>query len=501
MATCPQCGRESTGRFCGGCGASLPAPGAQPAQPAAPGLQGQASQQGQVYGGGAAAPPWQQDGAPGAGGPPGGGFVPPPGNQPGAGNGPVPPGGQGGVPDMFSPGAERVGWAERLFRGRPYRYPSTVVWIGRSFARNPRGPLTALVVAWFNVIPALMLAAIGGLAGAIYGYLRGFSGGASFVQEVPIVGPYISNAGVNIGGAGGAAAGLLIGVVAGFLLVVVGPILYQYEQDPLRAIGWVAGQIVSGFVIGLGYTVLHNMFEGTIMRWKGARQPSRREDEFLMPIVREMAARLHMRGIPRVLINDSRDVNAYAGARHIVINQGLLDEFEYDREVVAGVVAHELTHWHNADAVSNAFVRGVALPVYLPYVFLQWFRKLLGPILGPIFLLVFGWLIWPYYFAMRVMIAPAHASDTRPAEIVADRGAVEAGQRTGMRRALVRIRRAIDGGLNGWDEAICRTHPPTEHRLERLEEPGVAYPLPDPDGPAAPGAQAVAAGLSTLLRD
>ncbi|MGH3381319.1 MAG: M48 family metalloprotease [Actinoallomurus sp.] len=493
MATCPQCGRESTGRFCGGCGAPLPAPGAQPA------LSGQ---QGQAYGG-AAAPPWQQGAFHGSGGPPGAGFVPPPGDQQGAaGNGPVPPGRQAGPPDMFSPASERVSWIERVFRGRPYRYPSAFVWIGRSFARNPRGPLMAFFVAWFNVIPALMLAGVGGVVGAIYGYLRGFTGGSSFVREVPIVGPYITNAGLNIGGAGGAAVGLLIGVVAGFLLVVVGPILYQYEQDPLRAIGWVAGQIISGFVIGLGYTVLHNMFEGTIMRWKGARQPSRREDEFLMPIVREMAARLRMRGIPRVLVNDTRDVNAYAGARHIVINQGLLDEFEYDREVVAGVVAHELTHWHNADAVSNAFVRGVALPVYLPYVFLQWFRKLLGPILGPIFLLVFGWLIWPYYFAMRVMIAPAHASDTRPAEIVADRGAVDAGQRIGMRRALVRIRRAIDGGLNGWDEAICRTHPPTEHRLERLEEPGVAYPLPDPDGPAAPGAQAVAAaGLSSLLRD
>lgn len=491
MASCPQCGRESTGRFCGGCGAPLPAAGG-PAQ------QGQ---QGQVYGGGAA-PPWQQGAFHGSGGAPGAGFVPPRGDQQDAtGNGPVPSGAQPGRPDMFSPGSEQVGWKERVFRGRPYRYPSVFAWIGRSFARNPRGPLMAFFVAWFNVIPGLMLAAVGGVVGAIYGYLRGFAGGASFIRDVPVVGPYIANAGLNIGGAGGAAAGLLIGVVAGFLLVVVGPILYQYEQDPLRAIGWVAGQIISGFVIGLAYTVLHNVFEGTIMRWKGARQPSRRENEYLMPIVREMAARLRMRGVPRVLVNDSRDVNAYAGARHIVVNQGLLDEFEYDREVVAGVVAHELTHWHNADAVSNAFVRGVALPVYLPYVFLQWFRRLLGPLLGPIFLLLFGWLIWPYYFAMRVMIAPAHASDTRPAEIMADRGAVDAGQRVGMRRALVRIRRAIDGGLNGWDEAICRTHPPTEHRLEMLEEPGVAYPLPDPDGPAAPGAQAVVAGLGSLLRD
>jgi hypothetical protein len=34
--------------------------------------------------------------------------------------------------------------------------------------------------------------------------------------------------------------------------------------------------------------------------------------------------------------------------------------------------------------------------------------------------------------------------------------------------------------------AICASHPPYELRLERLEEQGREYPLPDPDAPPMP---------------
>lgn len=354
-------------------------------------------------------------------------------------------------------------------------------------------------MAWFNVVPALMMALFGAVLGAAFGGFRGLAGGIGLANEVPYVGEYIPNFATNIGGIGGFVIGLVVGAVAGFLLVFAGPYLLVFEQDPLRAIGFAVGQVLSGIVIGVAYAILHNAFEGMILRVKGARAPSRRENEFLIPIVREIAHRLGMRGIPRVLMDDSRDINAYAGARHIVIFQGLLDEFEYDREAVAGVIAHELTHWNNADAMSSIFVRGVALPIYIPYTFFKWLQKFLGPIVGKIFVLLFWWLIWPYEFVMRFMIRPAVSSDTRPAEIRADWGAVEAGHREGMRKVLVRLRRTVDTGLSGWDQAICRSHPPNELRLERIEEPGKAYPLPDPDGPVL--ASAGEGRSSSLLRD
>lgn len=502
MATCARCGQESAGQFCGNCGAPL---GGAPGGP-----QGGGGQAGNGGPGGAPpwassglVPPWQQHQAqttttlppPGGGAPPGGPSAP--------GGGPSGSGSQPYVPPNAASGGPggQVSWAERVFRGRPLHYPTTLYWITRACMRNPRGPMMAFFTTWFNVYLGLVLAAVGGVTGVIAGWLGGLMNAAQFIGDTG-VGQFMPNAALNVSGALGAALGLLVGVIAGFLAGILwSPLLiYGVTEDIVPVIGWVIGQIVSGIVIGWLYTLIHNMFEGTIMRWKGARQLSRRENELIMPIVREMAHRLGMHGVPRVLMNESRDVNAYAGARHIVLNQGLLDEFEYDPEVLSGVIAHELTHWHNADPVSNAFVRGVAFPIYVMYTFCEWVRKALGPVLGPLFMLLFIWLIWPLYFIMRAMIAPAHATDTRPAEIIADQGAVKAGQRVGMRRALVRIKHAIDGGLSGWDEAMCRTHPPTELRLERMEEPGKSYPLPDPDGPTSSVA-AAGAGGGSLMRD
>jgi Zn-dependent protease with chaperone function len=43
------------------------------------------------------------------------------------------------------------------------------------------------------------------------------------------------------------------------------------------------------------------------------------------------------------------------------------------------------------------------------------------------------------------------------------------------------LRGSFEGSENGWSQAVSATHPPSELRLERLEDPERQYPLPDPD--------------------
>lgn len=469
MATCAQCGRESTGRFCGGCGAPLPQPaGGQHGPPSGPPAAGPV------------APPWQQQPPPGQPWGPSG----TPDGQPAGGNQPW-----GSTPT-------RPSFLERVYRGRPLRQPAAVSWIGGAVARNPRGSLVSLVVGWFNVAFALWLVPGGAILGAVTGSVGGIAGLTSAVADIPVVGEYILNLGLNLGGVAGGIVGFILGALGAFLGGLVGPWLLIAQDDPVRVLGLVVGQIVTAVVVALVYTVCYHAFEGTVVRIAGARQPSRRESELLTPILRECVHNLGIRGAPVLMMDDSREVNAYAMGRHVVVNQGLLDEFDYDRDVITGVLAHELTHWHNADAVAMSFVRGLCLPVYVPF---QIFKALQAAFRrSPIFYLVFGLLAWPFFVLVRYVIAPANALDSRVCEFRADQGAVAAGSRAGLRRFLARIRNTTDGAVNGWDAAICATHPPTEHRLERIEEPGTSYPLPDPDGPTR---HATAAGTSSLQRD
>lgn len=347
MATCAHCGRESAGRFCGGCGAPLAQEGGQQGH-----LPGPSAVATGVQTGGPVAPPWQQHAPPSA-------PFPPPGH----------PGAQGGQSGYQPPGTvpTRPSFLERVYRGRPLRQPVALTWIGGALLRNPRGSIVSLVIGWFNVAFALWLAPGGAVIGAIVGSVGGVAGLTSLVSDVPVVGEYLLNLGLNLGGIGGGVVGFVVGGVGFFLVGLASPWLLIGYEDPLRLIGLIIGQIISAIVIAFVYTVCYHAFEGTVVRIAGARKPSRREAEFLMPIIQECVHKLGIRGMPIVMMDDSRSVNAYAMGRHIVVNQGLLDEFDYDRDVVSGVLAHELTHWYNADAVSITFTRGLCLPVYIPF--------------------------------------------------------------------------------------------------------------------------------------
>lgn len=87
------------------------------------------------------------------------------------------------------------------------------------------------------------------------------------------------------------------------------------------------------------------------------------------------------------------------------------------------------------------------------------------PLLSLILLIVF----WPFALAVRLLIAPVVGLFSRRHEHGADAAAVAAGHGEGLYRALEQLR-DIEPGRSGWERTVAATHPPTELRLEAIED-------------------------------
>ncbi|HEY8473599.1 MAG TPA: M48 family metalloprotease, partial [Natronosporangium sp.] len=345
-----------------------------------------------------------------------------------------------------------------------------------------RGVFGALVATWFYLPFALFVAVVS----AVVLGLVGFGGGLAISRRdipaviggLPILGDAIDSFLLRGGGVVGGLLGALLGLVLGF----VGALLWfwagQFADDPLAGLGWAIGVVAAGLLLGGVYTLYRVASEPVLLRAAGARRLSRREQALLLPIVLVCARRLGLPNHPPILINDDAEPTAIAYTRHIVLSRGLLKEFDYDREVIAGVVSHALVHWRNGDAISATFVRGVALPLYLIYGFAGWVTQKAK---HPLVALVLWALLWPVLLTVRFFIMPLQAADARRAEYRADQGAVLAGYRDGLRRVIARLGNSFEATPNGWSQALSATHPASELRLERLEDPSRQYPLPDPD--------------------
>ncbi|GAB3156303.1 zinc metalloprotease HtpX [Micromonospora sonneratiae] len=388
---------------------------------------------------------------------------------------------------------------DRLFSHRPARYGSVASWLVAGTFRDWRGITAAFIGGWLNLPFAVLMAVFGGVSGAFYGFvgtiMLALDPSLNPMADLPVIGTATQSSLFQAGGVLGALIGAVVGTISGFLFGLLGIWALLYQHDPAVAFGAFIGQVITAAILAGIYTIVRIAAEPWFLKLGGARRMSRREADLLMPIVHECAERLHLGNVPMVLMDDSRDVNAYAVTRHIVINQGLLDEFNYEREPIAGVIAHELAHWANGDSVNSIFVRGVALPLYIGYTIVTAIMRVVrSPLIQGLLLLI----AWPITVTVQRFVVPMEAADSRAAEYQADQAAAMAGHRAGIRQVLARLRRTVDGSRNGWDLAICASHPPNELRLERLEEPGRTYPLPDPDAPAMPIPVAV---TGTLQKD
>lgn len=414
-------------------------------------------------------------------------------------------------------GYEPPGWtpeggvAARFRTGRPSTFRNAWTWIGGSFGRNWLGVATGLVCTWFNIPMVILLGTLGAILGGIVGMLSGsvlgepavarLNTGVTFFLPLPIsldeLVPVASRQlGFLLGGVLGAVSG---GWQLGWMTLVY-PWEALYAGDPSWPVRIAVGNIIGGLALGAGYTLWAVTFERWRLKIRGARPPSRREREFLEPIIAECAEALGLKTRPKLLLDDSREVNASAGSRHIIICQGLLDDCQYDRAQLAGVISHELGHWMRGDAVAMAFSRGVAIILVVLYNLSVRLTEGTAAWRRPL-----QWLVRILFWGIKVtvtgLVIPAQARHWREAEYAADQAAVQAGHAEGLHTFLGRVRRSFEGGRSGWDAAICRTHPPTELRLERLERPGKTYTLPDTNAPAAPMPVVIRGGGSALELD
>lgn len=354
----------------------------------------------------------------------------------------------------------------------------------RASARNVRGNLTALFSAWFNVPFILLMAGFGAILGGIGGIGSGTMTGAGLLSRIDVVLTFVlplpidaadllPTAAFQIGGIIGAMLGAVSGGLTMAIAVFIGFYQLLYEGDPTWPWAVAAGQIVTALFAAVSYTTYSGLTERWRLELSGARRPSRRESQWLLPLLQEASARLGAPAAPVLLIDDSREPNAYAGIRHIIVNRGLLDHLRYDEEAVSGVLAHELAHWRNGDAVAMAWGKGIALPLYIAYGFASAVERAVR--WGPARLLT-AILLWSVTVTVRRIVMPMQAADWRRCEYRADAAAKAAGYGEGLHRALGHLR-DFDGARTGWEAAVLATHPPTELRLERLEEPGRDYPL------------------------
>jgi Zn-dependent protease with chaperone function len=398
---------------------------------------------------------------------------------------------------VSAPAPQTIGAKVRQLFTRPPGYQNVFVWLITGMLRNPRGLIAALLTTWFNLPAAVLLGGVGMVVGGIAGYVGGaFTGhdqADSLANNIPLLNGLLGSALLQGGGIIGMLLGIAAGAIGGFLVGLLLPWLFLAAASPVEGIGRFFGQILVAGLCGFLYTLYGIAAEGWRLRiLEGARQPSRRERALIEPILQDCARRMGLASVPRLLMSDDRSINAAAGCRHIIVNRGFLEQFQYDPEPLAGVLCHELTHWRNADAISSFFIRGVALPLYLSYTACSWLLRLTR---GTIALIVL-FLTWPILVSIRYVLMPLQAAGCRAAEYQADQGAVYAGHRDGLRKVLIKLQDTFDSATTGWDLAILGTHPPSELRLERIEQPGVEYTLPDADGPATPTPVIITASLA-----
>ncbi|WP_432830038.1 M48 family metalloprotease [Dactylosporangium sp. CA-092794] len=369
--------------------------------------------------------------------------------------------------------------------GRLGRGPGGRAWLGAILLRNVRGSAAGIFGAWFNVPFTIMMSAIGAVVGALVGLFHGSFLGPQIVARVDRVlqwvlplpfsaGQLLPTASVQVGGIVGAIVGGVNGAWTLGWLAFAEPWKRLYATDPLWPVSFAIGQVVVAVFVGGLYVLWSVVTEPLRLRISGARRLSRREAEWLMPMVHDAAARLGLRSLPRVLIDDRREANASAGIRHIVVNQGLLEQLDHDRDQVSAVLAHELAHWREGDAIALAWAKGVTLPLFLLYEIATRLLRMVHS--RPLHYLI-RFVFWSVIVTVRYFVIPIQAGTWRDAEYRADAAAVRAGYRAGLHRALSYLRQSFDGERSGWDAAVLATHPPTELRLEAIEEPGRRYPL------------------------
>jgi Zn-dependent protease with chaperone function len=341
--------------------------------------------------------------------------------------------------------------------GVPDRYNDGIQWLRSGVRRHPTAVIVGLVFGWTGA----WLAFWGAMAGAFLGALVGLGVGSA---NIPIFRTFGLGQSVSVVGV---VAGVAVGVLGGFLVVLVFLVMH-----PLPLLG----SFVSGTLIAALLVAASASYERAGLRMRGYRRLSRDEVRRVAPVVKRAADAMELPSLPRFAIAQQVIPNAWTHMRTIVLTTGLLQTLD-DGELEA-VLIHELTHWRNGDAVGLQCVWAAAWPVFLLYnlgvaVSGNSPKNQMGMQIkvSSAFRWIIAWLIaWPAWIMTKVIIAPLTAASQRRYEYAADAAAYKLGLGPQLTSALQKMG-AFEGGRTGWEAAMTATHPPTELRIEALQSP------------------------------
>lgn len=253
-----------------------------------------------------------------------------------------------------------------------------------------------------------------------------------------------------------------------------------------RALAGPGGMMIA-FVVAIGLNFFSYWFsDKLVLKMYGAQEVSRQDAPELVDMVDRLRRRADL-PMPRVAIVPSDNPNAFATGRNpdnavVAVTEGILRIL--DRDELEGVIAHELAHVQNRDMLTSSIAATLASAITLLAQFGFYFGgRDRGGLIGSLLMLILA--------PIAATLIQTAISRTR--EFAADRaGARISGNPRGLADALARLQQGaaarpmeasaktentahmfivnpFAGAASGLAN-LFSTHPPTEERIERLNE-------------------------------
>jgi Zn-dependent protease with chaperone function len=315
-----------------------------------------------------------------------------------------------------------------------------------AFDRQPWACAAGLICGWTALFVALWVAMLAAVLGAIGGFFS--IGFLSFGIGQASQGLVLA----------GAATGFAAGFVQGFLWIFGGSLSAAPEHVILS--------LAAGVLLAALITTFCTLLEPVLLDLRSYRRPSRRVQEgALQPLLDEVAARMGFQRAPFLRIADTPTPGVWTYLRHMVLTKGLIEQM--DEEEIAAVMAHEIHHWSHGDPGATRFVWACTFPLV---VLVNLYTFVFTRVQSVQRFATFAWvMVWPAFTLLRFVVAPLMVARGRTLEYEADAGAIAAGYGPALASALAKTA-DFEIARTGWEEALLRTHPPLEFRLEAIEE-------------------------------
>lgn len=228
----------------------------------------------------------------------------------------------------------------------------TLEWLFSAAVRLPGATFAALFTAWTAAVIALWIAAFSAIASIV---LTAF--GITVSGQAAGVFSFTSHTSGGVIFLGALVAGA-VGFGTAFAAI--------YTSSTIGALPLVATALLIGIVIGLVFGLIATVMEPKMLAWRGYRRPSRRErDEHLTDALETVRIAMQLTNVPELLVMDSEVPQAWTYTRTIVLSKAIIEKL--DAEELAGVLAHEMTHWKRGDGFAMRMVWCFGWPVGILY--------------------------------------------------------------------------------------------------------------------------------------